>query len=297
MLDKFLQMLIKQYRSSDFDSDHPLCMWLIDTYGLDYEQGVWLSILTMAFYNEASAWIAFHSSDPFTVPKEFNLPIDKNRRNLYGAKIVRHLDSVCTLHREYPDWPCQDFTGDPARDWFRLKHNLGQAWGNGRFAVYNTADMLHKVNGVQVTVEDFENKSSSGPADAIWRISNCDRKNVEQLDREGEAIHQRVLASRRHPIYTKSDRGTIESVLCNFSGMCRGKYYPGRNIDRQQGRIIRLQAVNDRYKKLLEPFWTARQACYLKQHLGEFNGWEGVDRPRMKHYAQTGEMLCPEDKR
>ncbi len=295
MLDKFVLMTVRQYTSSDFDADHPMCKWLITKHQLSYVQGLWLTILAMAFYDEASAWVAFNRSTPFCTPADCKLPIDKNRRNLYGTQIIHHLDEVCQAYHNRRDWPTTGFRGDPAKDWYTLKDNLRSVWGNGRFACYTTADMLHKVNGVDITVGDFENRSSSGPADAIQRITGCDRKDVVALDKHGEEINQRILTARRHPTYTRSDRGTVESVLCNFSGMCRGRYYPGRNIDRQQDRILRLTKLG--HGKIVDVLWEARQDIFRREHLGEFNGWVGVNKPRLTHFKETGEILCPEDKR
>lgn len=282
----FLRLIVRQFATSDFDTEHPLCLWLIEREKLTYEQGLWLSFLYMAYYDEASAWATFRDSEPFTVPENTEYPIGTNRRNLFGGKIRKHFESLRQCYKSVRNWPTHNFTGEPRRDWEQLKKNLGEVWGNGRFACYTTAEMIQKVNGARVEITGFDNKDSSGPADGITRVYNCER-SVPVLDAHGERAYQRVLRAKINPTYVGVDRGVVESVLCNFSGICRGKFYSGRNVDRQQQRIMRVEAMGVD----LEELWEGRLATLNHGHLGELNGWEGIDRKRLLHYRDTGELL------
>lgn len=282
----FLHLVRRQFVSSDFDAEHPVCLWLIKKHGLSYRQSLWLSFLYMAFYDEASAWVVFKSADPFTIPTNTAFPIGMNRRNLFGGKIDQHFESLRQVAQTASDWPTHNFTGVPWRDWEILNTNLGTVWGNGRFAKYTTAEMLQKVAGVSVEITGFDNKDSSGPADGIARIYGCTR-DIPTLDTHAEIAYNRVIASGLRPTYTTVDRGVVESVLCNFSGCCRNKFYSGRNVDRQQERIKRVEAMGH----TLPDLWEARQAVFRKADLGELAGWGGIDRERLKSYTQTGKIL------
>lgn len=283
----FLRLVEGQFRSSDFDAEHPVFLWLVKRYGLGLREGLWLSTLYMAFYDEASAICVFHRSDPFTVPRNIEYPIDKNRRNLFGGKVRAHFESLAAICRRYPDWPTHNFVGEPRRDWVILLGNLKEVWGNGRFACYTTAEMYQKVNGLVVEITGFDNKDSSGPADGIARLYRCSR-DIETLDRFGEEAFNLVASSGLKPTYVGVDRGVVESVLCNYSGTCRGKFYSGRNLDRQQARIIRVEGMGEGLPKVL---WMARKAVYPHSDLGELRGWVGIDKDRLRSYKDTGAML------
>lgn len=285
----FLKAARLQLGTSDFDSEHPLYMRLMRDTGIrpDSREGYWLSFLYMAFYDEASAWVTFKHSDPFTVPKiASTLPIGTNRRNLFGDRILQHLGSLAEAEASAPGWPLHNFTGDPRADWERLKDNICSVWGNGRFARYTTAEMLQKVNLAPVEVTDFDNDGSSKPADAIDRLFACGR-TVDALDAHGEKVYTKIRAAGLKPSYTPLDRGVVESILCNYSGMCRGVFYSGRNLDRQQARILRVEGLGHK----LQGLWEAREKVFHRKHLGEHNGWEGIDRNRLTHYRETGELL------
>jgi hypothetical protein len=278
----------------DFDAEHPVLRWLIVRDSIPDEAAVWLSFLYMAFYDEASAWVTFRASDPFTVPADVALPIGTNRRNLFGSRIRTHFESLAAERRTAREWPRHDFTGDPAGDWDRLRASLGRVWGNGRFGVYTTAEMLQKVNDFPVEVTGFDNKGSSAPADGLRRLYGLDRDApLAELDCRAEEAAGWVRALGCRPNYTAVDRGVVESVLCNYSATCRGRFYSGRNVDRQQGRILRVEAMGHD----LTDIWDARAAVLRRADLGEFGGWVGIDKTRLTHYKRTGEMLWSPEKR
>jgi hypothetical protein len=289
----FMELTERQFASNDFDSEHPVHLYLVKKHKLTYEQGVWLSFLYMAFYDEASAWSVFKASDPFTTPKNTSYPIGRNRRNLFGPRIITHFDSLRQNRKKAKDWPTHNFTGEPKQDWTILNNNLGDIWGNGRFGKYTTAEMLQKVNGIPVEITGFDNKGSSGPADGVQRLYKCGF-DLASLDLHAELAYQQVLQSGLKPAYTSVDRGVVESVLCNYSGICRGLFYSGRNVDRQQGRILK---VEQQTGKTLHPLWEARHAVMRKQDLGEFNGWVGIDKSRLKSFVQLGRVLWTYEER
>lgn len=290
----FLRMVVGQFASSDFDAEHPVCLWLAQHHGLDEESVRWLCCLYMAFYDEASAWVVFCQSDPFRLPTELDpkLPIGRNRRNLYGGRISWHLEALCAARATAVAWPYHDFTGDPRADWKRLNATLRGVWGNGRFGTYTTAEMLHKVAGAAVEVTGFDNKDSSGPADGVRRLYGCGT-TLAELDRYTEVTHQLLLTHGLTPTYTVLDRGVTESVLCNFGGCCRGMFYSGRNLDRQQGRVLAVEALG----YTLPVLWEARGAVFCPEYLGEYNTWVGVDKPRLTVYRDTGVMWWPNEYR
>jgi hypothetical protein len=200
-----------------------------------------------------------------------------------------------TEAKKSKDWPIHNFVGNPVKDWDILKQNINEVYGNGRFGTFTTAEMIQKVNGADVEITGFDNDGSSAPADGVSRIYKCDRNNLQDLDKNAEKIYGDLLRLQMNPFYTKTDRGVTESVLCNLSGMCRGRFYSGRNLDRQQQRIKRVEGLG--YTKELKPLWEARKQVFQHDFLGELNGWEGISKPRLTAYRDEGKLLWTYDER
>ena len=76
--------------------------------------------------------------------------------------------------------------------------------------------------------------------------------------------------------------------------MNRGTFYAGRNIDRQQGRIL---AVEKQLGRKLNQLWAVRRKVFPEYSLGELHGWEGMDLPRKKVYKNKNHVLLPGDSR
>lgn len=304
----FLELVERQFATADFDAVHPTHLYLIERFKLDREQAVWLVMLYMGFYNEGSAWAAFSQSDPFTVPPVFR--IERNRRNLYGGRVRDHFQALADGARAYGsgyEFLTQEFDDDsPAENWRRLLGTLRGVYGNGRWAAFTTADHLHKVCKLPVRPTDIENAGSSGPADGLRRAfgltasSTLDAKDdLEHLNELAEQALDAILTyvDVKVPYLDDGhvDMGMVESVLCDWSGLARGSYYSGRNIDRMQARIVDVMTSFNIGK--LDVLWEAREAVFDRRHLGEFNGWAGIDTDRLKHYARTGEVLWSHERR
>lgn len=307
----FVQLVHRQFATCDFDAVHPVQKHLVAKHRLDQEQAIWLSLLYMGYYNEGSSWVAFLRSKPWTFPGK--LPVERNRRNLYPAgKLKEHFDSIAAAVKKHGTaiaWLTNGFTAEPEADWHRLVDALRAIAGNGRWAAYNTADHLHKVCGLPVHPPDVANTGSSGPADGLQRIYG-DKEGAEQLRITTDVAvlngyADKLFAELRaalgdfHVPYLEPgyiDMGMMESVLCDWSGLDRGQYYSGRNIDRMQERMHRVMTEVGAIKEMND-LWSARRAVYDERHLGEFNGWVGIDKHRLGHYARTGEVLWSHEKR
>lgn len=289
----FLRFAERQFASSDFDAPQPVLIELGRSAGLDREQGIWLTLLQMAHHNEGSAWAAFNASEPFGDLCS-SYPIESARRNLFGGRINDHFASMRASMEPYGSgeaWLTNGFTDDPVENWCRLLDTLRGVWGNGRWAAYTSADMLQKVNGLKVCPPDVDNAGSTGPADGLrYLFGTCE--GVAALDafasRAFDALRAQVPIVVPYLPTGHLDMGMLESLLCEWSSMCRGVYYSGRNIDRQQERITH---VTMKHGLMLDEVWSARKAAYQRRHLGEYGGWAGIDKVRLTHYARTGIVL------
>lgn len=104
----------------------------------------------------------------------------------------------------------------------------------------------------------------------------------------GEYGYNLLSRKQMKPTYTELDLGVVESIYCTFGATCRGKFYPGRNIDRQQQRILTVEQITG---EELTSLWNLREKTINKKFLGEFSGWTGIDKERLKAYRDRGELL------
>lgn len=306
----FLRFAVEQLRPCAVDCAHPLHLHLAKAHGLTPDEVLWHSMLYMGFYNEASAWVAFNTCDPWSVPPR--LPMEKNRRNLYGDHAAHFTDLAARVaeHGGAYRWLTSGFGDDRRENWRVLYATLRGVYGNGRWAAFNTADHLHKVAALPVEPTDVGNAGSSAPADALERLyggrAGDPRTRVTQPVPVLDAWAADALVAVREathgvvPAYLCRldgvDFGVLESLLCDWSGVDRGRYYAGRNVDRMLGRIHKVIRATGELK-MMGPLWDARAAVFPAATLGELNGWLGIDKVRIGHYQRTGEVLAADERR
>lgn len=298
LFEDFIHFSQRQYDCLDYDPFHGLLVHLQQ--GLDPEEALWHSILYMAFYNIGSSYVAFEEAPSPSQLEQIpaKLPVGVQRRNLRGGKVLPHLVSVAAKRQEYGSLYSlltADFSGDQKQDWFQLQRNLMLLWGNGRWSVYTTAELLQKVNHLPVTPCDLMNDGSSGPRAGLQKLYQHEfpktREAVLELDKLGDSIF--ALAKKRLrtniPYLPKRhyDHAMLESQLCDFNSMLKGMYYVGRDIDRDQERIRKAELVVNRR---LDDVWEARAAVFDHRYLGELNGWFGRTDFAKQHYLRTGEI-------
>jgi hypothetical protein len=292
-----------QYDSLDYDPFHPMLARLGQN--LPKEEALWLSTLYMAFYNTGSAWVAFKNSKPARPLPEWlaKLPVGLQRRNLRAGKVLKHIESFCEHVKEAGSIEkhlTRGFVGAPMLDWATLKENVQRPWGNGRWSVYTTSELYQKVNKIPVLPIDIMNDGSTGPRTGLCRIYDIPepkKQAVDLLDNLANRLFQHVRARICTKIFylptDHYDHGMLESQLCDFNSMCKGRYYIGRDIDRDQERIrgaeAALKLVGKRMS--LQPVWDTRAAVFNHRYLGEFNGWDGRTQEAKQFYLNTGRIV------
>ena len=279
MFADFYYMVERCCASGDYDPFHPLLKEVEKD--MDREEALWFSCLFIAHYNPGSAWVAFHDSSVLQ-PKEWDLPIETARRALFGGRLHRHLKDLCTKAKSAGGlykFFTQGFGPSPKRNWSTLRANIGSVYGAGRWAEYTFAEVLQKVHNFRVTPTDMGNEGSSGPRNGLILLLGS------ATDGDSNYLYSNVT-SRVGVSWL--DYAVLESLCCDFNSLNKGKYYIGRDIDRQQYRI---RKAEDRSGQLLGPLWEARKRVFHHKYLGEVQGWEGIDKERCKHYIETGEVI------
>lgn len=274
---EFVTFCEMQLLTNDYDAHLPFLEHLARD--LPLEEALWMGLLYMAFYTEGSMWVAFQDPEVRVRKKmpPLDLPITVQRRNLYGGKIRKHLDGLMAVP-SLTEWV------GAAEDWGQLLAVVGSVWGNGRWASYTTSELLAFMAKLPIEPSTFEILGSSGPRQGLRALG---------LD-ESEYGAKMALGWLEDSGVRVGKMSVLESLLCDWAGMCKGTFYAGRNIDRQQGRIL---DVERRLGRRLGVLWEARRAVYPKWSLGELGGWEGIDRQRLRAYRERRVLLRTDEAR
>jgi hypothetical protein len=273
--DQFMKFARGQVTLSDHFPHVVLFKYLADKMKLCPEDRAWLCFLYMAYYDDGSCWLAFNDAavrERRELPPG-DYPISKQRRNLFGGRINRHFEALYDYESLYQ---LVD-----VHSWDDLLERVGRLYGNGRWASYTTAEMLVQVCDLPIDPDTFEIDGSSGPSRGLEALG------LPQTEHGAEQLWK-LLRSEGMPVPPE----VFESLLCNWSRMNGEGFYLGHNLDRQQGRLAKAQQLGgDAAAHIWDDVWHARKELFPRKALGELYGWPGIDKPRLKVYQQSGEVL------
>lgn len=291
----FVKFVKLQLETGDYDAHIPMLRHLCTVHQLPLHERAWLAILYMAYYSEGSMWVAFNRKgvrEREQLPP-INLPITQQRRNLYGGRILKHFESWNGIERLGP-WLLE------ADDWPQLMEKVGSIWGNGRWATFTSSELILEVTQARIDATTYEIVNSSGPRKGLMDLG------LEPSEPEADWLRFWLLKQGVEVTHTQ-----LESLLCDWHGMCKGNFYAGRNIDRQQGRLLDCEEFGRKRGIVvdLEAVWKARRFVYPKATLGEAvtvgalqrskrkSTWQGIDKKRLKAYKNSKVVLKPYESR
>ena len=274
--EKFCRL---QLHTGDYDAHIPTLDRLVKDLRLGRDQGVWMGLLYMGYYSEGSMWAAYRTKgvSKRTVPPPPHLPITTQRRNLYGGRLVRHFNDLYTINDLHTHF-------GRAGDWQDLLRLLRGVYGNGRWAAYTTGELVNHLGGYGLEPSTFEILESSGPRRGLAAMG------LDATEQDARKVHDRL----GNALGLDLPASVLESLLCDWGGMCKGTFYAGRNIDRQQGRILQVERCHGVDCTVL---WETRRRVFPQDTLGELNGWEGIDKVRLRAYRDLGRVLAPSEDR
>jgi hypothetical protein len=310
-LKDFIYFSQRQYDSLDYDPFHPM-LWKMQS-GMDKETALWHSTLFMAWYNIGSFHVVFNNCDVLKMPPDWTtkLPVGTQRRNLRGGRVLDHLEDFIRQAKraggieKLLTYGMHDGWIDKGQlnRWKWLTWNVNGVWGNGRWSTYTTSELYQKVNKLDVLPATIMNEGSSGPRTGLAFMHGIETPQGTKIVPELDILAQRFFERVRPKIKTElpylpknhSDLGMVESQLCDFNSLRKGRYYIGRDIDRDQDRLrstekaLREMGRKDQVKHLKE-VWYTREKVFEKRYLGEFSGWPGRTDYAKQFYLKTGKV-------
>jgi len=217
------------------------------------------------------------------------LPIGGERRNLRGpVNMIKHLNSYANAVSGWrqAEWLREGFPGaaDPSSRFDALMAYMRRyIWGTGRLAAFEWAEFAGKSLGLPVKAGNGCLWESSGPRESLERIYNGGERasDPQQLDLWAYRVHLHLNA---HGV--PLDWWDLETVICDFNVMRKGRYYPGKHIAMIREEIDGLPADMETAKTL---DWA------LSMVLPEpwISVKPGADKALEHAYADTGHIYTP----
>ena len=286
-LDGFVEFSRWHARSGDVDPVYPVLRAIGERWRLDREALLDLALLYVAYYDLGSAltvWTEMDGWAPGPVTDEqARLPTGVERRNLRGGDPMhRHLASLEALaeaHGSLHTWLYASLPADRRAAWVTVQQRVQEAWGNGRWASYKVGELLAEVCDLPVTATDAGHAWSSGPRKGLAllypTVDGNGRKAVATLDAQTDDLAARLEAAG---IDARVER--VETHLCDFHSLVKGRYYVGHDIDLMWEQISRPH-VPAEVRALVAD---ARAAAFDARWLVECTGGTGVRRPLLDLY-------------
>lgn len=295
--------------SEDIDPLYPVMREL--QRGMNREQALWHSFLYVAWYNLPSATAAF---DLCPEPDEriLNLidktwPTGTERRANRGGKVIPHIADYLKKINENQGMQEPVYynglvhhIGDTLEkrndNWRVINANVRSIYMNGRWAGYKHLEILRRVNGSNLLeAPDAGHQFSTGPREGLHmlygELEGEGKKAIETLD-EMTLDLQRRFEDRGIPM----DIEHVETILCNYKSLAKGKYAAGHDIDELQDQIEIAYKRGIISKRQRAKLYDAREEALPHHYLGELCGWQGVDKERNKHFVRTGKIIIRKPK-
>ena len=293
-LDDLVVFAAIELRSGDIEPWATVLRQMHVRHLLDQEQAAWAVKLYNAYDDLCSAFTVFdrHTNAAswryaggYDRKLADSLTIGGERRNLRGGKLTRHLDSyLMALGSSFQmPWLHEGVGGRAGGKAFEslMNHMRSQIWGTGRLAAFEWAEFTGKVLRLPVQADNGCLWESSGPRESLERIYNEGKpaESQEQLDHWAE-----MLKHRLYRCGVDLEWWDLETVICDFNVMRKGRYYPGQHLA-----MIRQEIQNCPLK------WQR----ILQQCLDDAIGapWSrvqaGVDKGLARCYRNSGKILTP----
>lgn len=297
--------------SSDIDPIYPVLKKLHAAQGMDEEQALWHSFLYVAWYHLPVGHAVFgHWPDRKAMLKKNKTwvreattwPTGIERRSNRGGKVFTHIEAfrAATDHLPLSNWFRNGFIHAPTlskrhTNWHMINERLQAVWGNGRWAAYKHCEVLRRVHDFPVEAPDMGHRFSSGPrkglAELYGPLEGQSEAIVAVLDAQGRDLQERL--ERRGLVV---DVEELETILCNFHSLLKGRYYVGHDIDEMQEQIDHAVQRHIISTAQAEELYEARWAALPLQYLGEEQGWCGVQKKRMTRFRDDRKIVIRKEK-
>lgn len=271
VLEDFCTFAKGQLESGDIDPMYPVLSEFYEAEELHKAQALWRTLLYVVFYHVGSAEQVWRRYPTMQRVELWPMPTGIERRGFRGNGKAQELlntlvDHVRNKHGGRLDvWADEMVQRRGEQGWADARQAFEQFRFNGPWASYKWADLLKHVHGYDITADDIGVGGKGKAAGPIPGMVILTGKHWRECA-EDVALQKRLLDEcvMRGVPFDGLDQ--LETALCDFNSLYRGRYYVGHDIDMQMEHL----------KQSSAGLWEARARAFPACYLGERNGWFGV---------------------
>lgn len=289
LFEPFVRFSRFQIESQDIDPVYPLLAAYYDREGFSEDAALWRTFLYVVYYHlgeAAKLWELLpepREVSPAELPS--NPKTGTERRGMRGnpAAAATHINGAVRFLRKrqrgsVARWVRACCKPRGRKGWTLLRRSFQTLPHAGEWSSYKFADLVKNVHGLPITAADIGvggGGRNAGPVPGMvsltgrpWKQCACSVSLQDRLARE---------TARAGVVFDGLDQ--LETCLCDFNSLVRGRYYVGHDIDLMQEQLAGEAAA---------PLRELRAEVFAERYLGEANDWAGV-RPKLKKlYRETG---------
>lgn len=260
---------------------------IIKVLNLNSEDALWVLKLYNAYDDLNSAWRVFVE---YPSPKAYwqngvnhekiaLYHISRERRSLYGGRLLKHLDSYVDSLEDQTQlkWVSRYIGDNPIKNFRATYNHLLSVWGAGRLTAFEWVEFIAKVTNAPIVPQDALLWESSGPRESLERIYENDSPTHTWLKETAEVCKEHLF--KQDIVLSWWD---FETIICDFNVMKKGRYYPGKHI----------AMVREEIMSLPEP-----HRSHLREAFDSVipHKWREIllDKPMGKLYLETGVIYQP----
>lgn len=305
--------ITKMIYFNECDPSYPCLNYICDRLELNMEQRYWLAYLYSMTYCAPSAYYIFcEFPDMEGVDLSRMSKWWKNNKN----KILFQSDRAKAKNFDMfvPSFVSyRELVGNSQVDFFKkffsIK-NLEQRYDEvyrdvsniyyfGRFTLFNYLESLNEITDLELRPTGLNLREAESCRNGLCYGCEFDDMITMHHKKSKISVKYSLLQEKLTQLMKELQQENpeinvtfwnIETATCAYKKLFWGSRYFGYYIDRQ------LEELNKMEKNITKGvdwsiLWDFRKEFFHHWFLGEFNGWNGIRKRRMKIFAQTGSLV------
>lgn len=286
IFDDFCKFANLHVTSGDVDPMYPVLRNVYEWDRLSPEIKLWRTLLYVTWYHVGTAefmWTGIPAPRLVHPDEVEGLATGIERRGFRGnTKAANFINDALNLNL---------FGKKGLLGWLEFKGPLGwryarQAFeglrGAGPWASYKWADLLLNVVGVPILADEIGiggGGKTAGPIPGLAYVTGEPLNECIWDPNVWRTLFNQCLMLGVP--FQGVDQ--LETSLCDFNSLVKGRYYVGHDIDMQMEQL----------KGCHNKFWEARARSFEPKWLGEIGGWNGVRKSLKTTYRDKGVIWEP----
>jgi len=293
--ERFVAFAEALVATGDLDPASVLLKGLADHWDLGTEGRIRLVMLWIAYDHTASVlhfWERHGFPDHRPIPLDLlRLPTSMERRGHRSPRALqRHLEALGARDSWSRTIQKLMVSGAPRASWLNVVDYVATIPGNGRWSSFKAGEMLVEVAGLPLDAPDCRHGESSGPRTGLGLLlpetaafAGNDEETVAWLDLQTRNVRDALEAA----VGYKVPMHQLESILCDYQAMLRGRYWIGHDIELQRQEMEASRFLDGKMKALA---YQVRAECFPAALLGELGALDGRDRKALAAATTAGEV-------